>query len=180
MLIRFVWYRSVNTDCEVQTLQEVFKSHSSHLTRILNQATNKMLQASEQNNEDSKLLQLSIASVRDHLLESNKYIVEAITDIKEEEATRTERLFNIAASMQVVSWSLLVIRGYGVLWRRENGLGLYDFWYAEYRGTEHTTERQCSVTIWNTAGVSFCFLFLQILYCAYFICSFTTPGQEMY
>lgn len=60
-----------------------------------------MLQASEQTNEDSKLLQLSIASVKDQLLERNKYIVEAIADIKEEEATRTERLFNIAASLQV-------------------------------------------------------------------------------
>ncbi|XP_023704622.1 uncharacterized protein LOC111862963 isoform X3 [Cryptotermes secundus] len=101
--------RSVNTDCEVQTLQEVFKSHSSHLTRILNQATNKILQASEQNNEDSKLLQLSIASVKDHLLESNKYIVEAITDIKEEEATGTERLFNIAASLQELQESVAEI-----------------------------------------------------------------------
>jgi hypothetical protein len=74
-----------------------------------------MLQASEQSNEDSKLLQLSIASVKHQLLENNKYIVEATADIKEEEATSTERLFNIAASLQVVSCSFLVIRVYGVL-----------------------------------------------------------------
>jgi hypothetical protein len=75
---------------------------------MLNQATNTMLQASEQGNKDSKLLQLSIAGVKEQLLESNKYIVEAISDIKEEEATSTERLFNIAASLQVQSHGLLI------------------------------------------------------------------------
>jgi hypothetical protein len=65
-----------------------------------------MLQASEQSNEDSKLLQLSLATAKEQLLESNKNIVQAISDIKEEKATSTERLFNIAASLQVQSHGL--------------------------------------------------------------------------
>jgi hypothetical protein len=44
---------------------------------------------------------MSLARVTEQLLESNKNIVQAISDIKEEEATGTERLFNIAASLQV-------------------------------------------------------------------------------
>ena len=87
----------MNTDRQVQTLQEVFKSHSSQLTRILNQATTTMQQASEQN----KLLHLSIAGIKEQLLEGNRYIEEAISDIKEEDATQTERLLNMAASLQV-------------------------------------------------------------------------------
>jgi peptidoglycan hydrolase CwlO-like protein len=87
----------MNTDRQVQTLQEVFKSHSSQLTRILNQATTTMQQTSEQN----KLLHLSIAGIKEQLLESNRYIEEAISDIKEEDATYTERLLHMAASLQV-------------------------------------------------------------------------------
>jgi hypothetical protein len=62
-----------------------------------------VLQASEQSNEDSKQLQMSLARVKEQLLESNKDIVQAISDIREDEATGTERLFNIAASLQVQS-----------------------------------------------------------------------------
>jgi hypothetical protein len=56
-----------------------------------------MQQASEQN----KLLHLSIAAIKDQLLEGNRYIEEAISDIKEEDATHTERLLNMAAILQV-------------------------------------------------------------------------------
>jgi hypothetical protein len=61
------------------------------------------LKASEQSNEDRKHLQLSIVGVKEQLLESNKYIEEAIIAIKEEEAASTEKLYNIAASLQVLS-----------------------------------------------------------------------------
>jgi hypothetical protein len=84
-------------------LQEALKSHSSHLTRTLSQVTNTILKASEQSNEDRKRLQLSIVGVKEQLLESNKYIEEAITDIKEEEAANNEKLYNIAANLQVSS-----------------------------------------------------------------------------
>ncbi|XP_021932424.1 uncharacterized protein LOC110835983 isoform X2 [Zootermopsis nevadensis] len=98
--------RSINTDREVQMLHEALKSHSSHLTRTLSQATNTILQASDQSNEDRKHLQLSIVGVKEQLLESNKYIEEAISDIKEEEAASTEKLYNIAASLQELQESI--------------------------------------------------------------------------
>jgi hypothetical protein len=100
----------MNTDRQIQTLQEVFKSHGSQLTRILNQASTTTQQASEQN----KLLHLSIAGVKEQLLESNRYIEEAISDIKEEDATNTERLLNIAASLQVYC--------HGILYSSKQGL----------------------------------------------------------
>jgi hypothetical protein len=88
-------------------LQEALKSHSSHLTRTINQATNTMLQASEQSSEDRRRLQLSIIGVKEQLLESNKYVEEIISDIKEEAATSNEKLYNIAASLQVYSTDAL-------------------------------------------------------------------------
>ena len=65
-----------------------------------------MQQASEQN----KLLHLSIAGIKEQLLEGNRYIEEAISDIKEEDATHTERLLNIAASLQVNWHGICIIQ----------------------------------------------------------------------
>jgi hypothetical protein len=72
-----------------------------------------MLQASKQSSEDSKLLQLSILGIKEQLLESNKYIEDAISDIRDSEETSTKRLFNIADSLQV----------------QFNGLALFFFLY---------------------------------------------------
>jgi hypothetical protein len=69
-----------------------------------------MLQASEQN----KLLHLSVAEVKEQLLEGNRYIEEAISDMKDEDATNTERLLNIAASLQV--------KCHGILYYSQQGL----------------------------------------------------------
>lgn len=130
--------RSINTDREVQMLHEALKSHSSHLTRTLSQATNTILQASDQSNEDRKHLQLSIVGVKEQLLESNKYIEEAISDIKEEEAASTEKLYNIAASLQVSSSDGL--HCYFLSRVTDYFTGRHDFWYGEQRGNIHIPE----------------------------------------
>ncbi|XP_069674237.1 putative leucine-rich repeat-containing protein DDB_G0290503 isoform X3 [Periplaneta americana] len=92
--------RSMNTDHEIQELQELLKSHTTHLTQGLEQTTKSVFQASEQSNEDSKLLQIAIAGIKDQLLESSKIMEEAISDIRDEKSTTTEKLYNIATSLQ--------------------------------------------------------------------------------
>ncbi|PSN41261.1 hypothetical protein C0J52_14349, partial [Blattella germanica] len=89
---------SINTDREMGEILDLLKSHSAHMTRSIGHTTNTVLQSSEKSSQ----LQVELLSVKEQLLEGNKYIEDAISDIREEKLTASEKLDTIATTLQEV------------------------------------------------------------------------------
>ncbi|KAJ9574153.1 hypothetical protein L9F63_008409, partial [Diploptera punctata] len=89
--------RSMSTDRELREIEDMLKSHSTHMRHSVGHATDNIIRSTDKLAQ----LQIDLLSTKEQLLEGNKYIEDAISDIREEKLTISEKIDNIVSALQM-------------------------------------------------------------------------------